>query len=171
MESTKVFNAKYISGWLPDRQYRIYVIGNEMFFIRIGGQDVQAALTHQFGLLGGLIGTLLQKRSEKKKAALIQNIDQMNPEQLLAEHKHNFKVNSIEFESATVEPRSFFASHGPHVGLWKFNLKDGRKMKLQFDNNEDLQSALNILPQLLSNSVRGNVEWNENKKRFQKRKE
>jgi hypothetical protein len=171
MESKLAFNARFVSATSLDRVYRIYVIGNDLYFIRIGGQGgIQEAVTHQFGFLGSFIGAFLKKRTEKKKEALIQNIDQMSPERRLAEHKHNFKLNSIEFQEGRIEPASSFAAHGPHVGRWNFSLRDGRKMNFQFEKNEDLQIALNALPRLLVGRLSVNGEWNESKKKFQRRK-
>jgi hypothetical protein len=171
MESKAVFNARFVSTFSPDRVYRVYVVGNELFFIRIGGQGgVREGVTGGFGLAGGLAGGLLDSRAEKKRGALIQNIDQADPQQLLSDHKHNFTLTSTDFQGGTMEPPSSFAGHGRQVGRWKFNLRDGRKMSFEFEKPEDLRAALDILPKLLGSELAVNVEWNEAKKRFEKSK-
>ena len=170
MENKVTFNAKLVLAASADRVYRVTQMGNDLYFIRIGGQGgVQEGITRQFGLLGFIIGALLKKRSDKKKESLIQNIDQTHPEQLLAEHKHNFKLNREEIQGGAIEPPSFFAAHGPQVGRWNFHLMDGKKMNFQFDQIADMKTALDVLPILCSGGLSVNVEWNEGKQRFEKK--
>ena len=169
MSNKQAFNAKFVSIFSADRYYRIYVIDNQIFFIRLGGQSIlRDALAHQFGLLGGIIGNYFKKKAEKKKDELIQKIDLKTPMELLPAHKHNFKTNVMEFNTISIDPISFIATHGPGVGFWKFQLSNNKKYKFQFEKNEDLKNALDILPNIFTTKIIIHVEWDENKKKYKK---
>jgi hypothetical protein len=43
-------------------------------------------------------------------------------------------------------------------------------MNFEFENNEDMTVALNLLPQFFNSSLSVHVEWDERKKRFRKKK-
>jgi hypothetical protein len=60
--------------------------------------------------------------------------------------------------------------HGRQAGRWQLLLRDGRKMNFQFETNEDLKAALDLLSTFLNSTLSVNVEWNEKKKRWQKQK-
>lgn len=170
MGNTPVFNARFLSNLSFDKLYRVYVVGDEMYFIRIGGQGgLQQGITHQLGLLGLVVESFMNKRTEKKEKALIEIIDQTNPEQLLARHKDNFRLGPVELQEGTVDPPSFFATHGPHVGRCQLNLRDGKTMNLQFEKTEDMRIALDVLPGLFSSRFHVNVRWNEIKKKYERR--
>ena len=89
---------------------------------------------------------------------------------MLRENKTNFKVFIPEITEAAVEPPSFFALRGKQAGRWNFNLRDGKKFKFEFENVGTMQAALDLLSRPLNGTLRINVEWNEPKKKFQKKK-
>ena len=43
-------------------------------------------------------------------------------------------------------------------------------MNFEFETNEDMSAALNLLPQYMNSSLIVNVEWDQTKKRFRKKK-
>jgi hypothetical protein len=43
-------------------------------------------------------------------------------------------------------------------------------MNFELETNEDMSAALNLLPQLLNSSLIVNVEWDEQKNRYRKKK-
>jgi hypothetical protein len=165
------FNAKLIGG-ASDRVYRIYLKNDDLFFILFAsglGANPEALTVH-FGLLGALIGAGLKKRAKKKNAATMQRFDQTDPEQLLSEHKRNFKLHASEIKEGAINPPALFAMHGRQAGRWQLLLRDGRKMNFQSETNEDLKAALDLLSTFLNSTLSVNVEWNEKKKRWQKQK-
>lgn len=172
MDIPKTFNAKLISTFSSDRIYRIYSKGNDLIFIQIasGLGATPETVTAHFGLIGALVGILLKKRAKRKSEAVIQRIDQQDPEHLLAEHEHNFKLYTAEIADSSIDAPSFFASRGPQAGRWRFTLRDGRKMRFLFQGKDDMKVAVGLLPQLLNATLRVNVEWNEKKKRYRKKK-
>lgn len=172
MGNNPVFNARFISNTSFDKLYRIYVVGDQLFFVRIGGQGgLQQRTTSQLGLLGLLIEPLIKKRAEKKEKELLETIDRTDPEELLARHKDNFRLASAALQEGTLDPPSFFATHGLHVGRWQLNLRDGKKMDFQLENAEDMRIALDVLPRLLSSAFHVNVRWSEKRKRYEKRED
>lgn len=172
MGNHPVFNARLISNMSFDKMYRIYVVGDQLFFIRIGGQGgLRLGITHQLGILGLIIEPMMKNRAEKKEKEFIESIDRTDPELLLAGHKDNFRLRTVELQGGTLDPASFFATHGLHVGRWELNLRDGKKMNFQFEKTEDMRVALDVLPNLFSSMIQVNVRWNENKKKYEKKED
>ena len=168
MENSATFNARLVST-RSDRVCRIYVRGNDLFFIQLAGLSTTAqALTFHFGLIGMLIGESLKRRAKKKTEEFLQRAGQVDPEELLRENKNNFKVFIPELRDSAIDPPSFFTLHGKQAGRWNFSLRDGKKMRFEFENSDELKAALDVLPRLLNATLRVNVEWDEIKKRFQK---
>ena len=156
-----------------NRVYRVYLRRADLFFIVLaeGLSANPETLTVHFGLLGALIGATMKKRAKKKNAAATQRMDQADPEQLLSEHKHNFRLHTSEIRETSIEPRAWMTLDGRQAGHWKLLLRDGRKLKCQFENNDDMAAALAALSKFLNNSLKVNVEWDEKKKRFTKKKD
>jgi hypothetical protein len=169
MDTNGTFNAKLVAS--SYRTYRVYLRRADIFFIVIaGGLSANPdMLTVHFGLLGALIGHFMKKRAKKKNEATIQRIDQLEPEQLLSEHKHNFKLHASEIRDGCIEPRPWLMMGGTQAGRWKLFLRDGKKMNFEFETNEDMRAALNLLPQFMNSSLVVNVEWDEQKKRYRKK--
>jgi hypothetical protein len=168
MDNPVTFNARLVSS-RSDSVYRVYARGNDLYFIQLAGLSTTAqALTVHFGLIGMLIGESMKRRAKKKTEAILQRAGQVDPEELLRENKNNFKVYIPELRDSAIDPPSFFALHGKQAGRWSFSLRDGKKMRFEFENSDELKAALDVLPRLLNATLRINVEWNEIKKRFQK---
>lgn len=170
MDTTGTFNAKLIAS--SYRTYRVYVRRPDIFFIVIaGGLSANPdMLTVHFGLLGALIGSIIKKRAKKKNDATIQRIDQLDPEQLLSEHKHNFKLHSSEIREGRIDPPPWILLSGNQKGRLKLFLRNDKKMNFEFETNEDMAGAVNLLPRFMDSSFSVNVEWDEPKKRFRKKK-
>jgi hypothetical protein len=170
MDTTGTFNAKLIAS--SYRTYRVYLKRADIFFIVIaGGLSANPdMLTVHFGLLGALIGSIMKKRAKKKSEATIQRIDQLDPEQLLSEHKHNFKLHSSEIREGSIDPRPWLMLSGNQAGRLKLFLRNGKKMNFEFGSNEDMTAAVDLLPKFMDSSLAVNVQWDERKKRFGKKK-
>ena len=171
VEAAASFSAKLATA-RATRLYRVFVKRDNLFFIVLaeGLSANPETLTVHFGLLGALIGAAMKKRARKKNAVLTQRMDQSDPEQLLTEHKHNFKLHNSEIREATVEPRPWLTLEGHQVGHCRLLLRDDKKIKFQFENNTDMAAALDGLSKFFNGSLKVNVEWDEKKKRFQKKK-
>lgn len=168
MENQETFNAKFISS-MAVRQYRVYARRSDFFFIEVPGLSATAdALTIHFGLIGLLVRQSMKKKAKKKAEAMFQSAEHQDPEQLIGQNKNNFKIYIPEIRDSSIEPPVLFAMHGKQAGRWSFSMRDGKKMRFEFENTDDMKSAMNVLPRLLEGTLKVNVEWNEAKKRFQK---
>src|SRR5689334_23710097 len=97
VDSAPSFTAK-LNAATGSRVYRIYLRRDDLYFIVLaeGLSANPQTLTVHFGLIGALIGVMMKKRAKKKNAAATQRMDQTDPEQLLTEHKRNFKLHTSE---------------------------------------------------------------------------
>jgi hypothetical protein len=170
MQNAGSFDARFVSG-RSNSVYRIYTQASDLYFINLGGLNpAMQALTVHFGIIGMLIGAALKKRAQKQTEAMLRRAEGQDLEFLLRENKSNFKIYAPEISEAAIEPPSFFAMHGKQAGRWNFKLRDGKKFRLEFENTDAMKTALDVLPRLLNATLRVNIEWNEPKKRFQKKK-
>jgi hypothetical protein len=154
------FNARMLHTWTPDRLYRVYLTRDELFFIRIGGQGgMNEAAAAQFGLLGVLLSNTVVKRSKRKLEAIIAEVDANPPSLQLSKHKHNFRVLRSEVDQTKLEPPSTFASHGHHFGRWRITFRGKKPITLQFEEFNDMQTALQTLPKFFGSRMTVNVRW------------
>ena len=151
--------------------HRIYARASDLYFINLGGLGpVTQVLAAQFGLIGMLIESALKKRAKRQTEALLQRAEGDDPEFLLRENKTNFKIYVPEISEAVIDPPSFFALRGKQAGRWNFKLRDGKTFRFEFENTDAMKAALDVLTGLLNATLRVNVEWNELRKKFQKKK-
>jgi len=152
------------------RVYRVYLRRADLFFIVLaeGLSANPQTLTVHLGLLGFLIGAMMKKRAKKKNAAATQRMDQTDPAQLLTENKHNFRLHTAEINEGSIEPRPVITFDGHQVGHWKLLLRNNKKMKFQFENNDEMTAALHSLQKFFNGSLKVNVEWDEKRKSFKK---
>ena len=170
MQNPMPFNAR--SALAPSgRLYRIYLRGGDLYFIELGGVNavVEAAVSH-FVPIGFAVTELWKRWTERKIVAAIQRMDQQEPEQLLRERKNSFSVYISEIREASIEPPAGFTFYGKQAGCWNFSLIGGKKVRLAFENLDDMKTALSLLKPLLNTTLIINVEWNDAKRRFEKKK-
>jgi hypothetical protein len=157
MEAPIVFNARATFAWKRDRLYRVYILEEALYFIRIGGQGgVGEAAAGSLGLLGAGALHVFRQRGKKKQAERLAVQDQRHPEQYLSAHKHNFRLRSTEVTGSSIEPPALFGSHGTQFGRWLIAWAGG-KMSLQFEQLEDMRTAVAHLPALLGPRLTVNV--------------
>jgi hypothetical protein len=107
--------------------------------------------------------------TKKKAKDRLKKIERQNPEDLLRENEHNFRLYLAEIRDAVIEAPTFFASSG-NVGRLNLLVRHGEKLKFLFENSTEMKNAVCLLAPLLDSTLRINVEWNEQKQRFQKKK-
>ena len=165
---SRAFNATLVSTFSPDRLYRIYVDRGEVFFIRIGGQNVVAtALASHLGLLGIFIRRALKKRADAKLAMTIAELDRQHPSSHLAAHKHNLHTPTTAIETSVLEPAAVMGAHGNHVGRWRLKLRESKEMLFQLETLEEMKAAHALLPTIGGLHVT-NVVWDPAKEKFTK---
>src|SRR5258706_7068065 len=105
------FSARAVFTWKGDRHYRVYMRGQELFFVRMAGQMTGQLVAHQFGLLGMLVWSLMKKSRERKRAAMIEMLDKTPLDELVTQHKHSFKVHPMQLAEQTLEPAGWIKGH------------------------------------------------------------
>lgn len=165
------FNVRATYTWKPDRLYRVYYSSGQLYFIRIGGQGYALAqlLELQLGPFGKMLGRAAQRRSDAKLAQKVEETDRIPPEVRIREHKHNFQIGAGDVTESTILPASQFASHGIRFGRWNVSLRGGSELRLQFEQLDDMQIALELLTRALGNRLSVEVEWDARASRFVKR--
>ena len=165
------FNAKLVSPISSAGTYRIFVKQKDLIFIQIegGSKSVLAAIAPLLGPAGNLIplGLWLFDLGKNKKRR--QKIYEGNPEELLRESDANFKLNLAEIRGAAIEAPALFAASGK-AGRLILSIRHGEKIRCEFATAADVSTAINLLVALLNSTLQVNVEWNEQKHRFEKKK-
>jgi hypothetical protein len=165
--SAPAFNARAVFTWKSDRYYRVYLRGQELFFIRTSGQLTGELVARQFGLLGMLVWSLIKKGRQKKWAAMMEMLDRTPLDELLLKHKHNFKAHPMQLAEQVLEPPGWFKGHGNYVARWRFTMPGGgERMTFQLATNEDVEAALRLLPPVTGGMLRIDLEWNASKKKY-----
>ena len=166
-ENAFIFNIRYLASLIPDRLYRVYYIDKIFYLIRIGGEQDRNPLPPRFGSIEFLLAQWFN--SGKKTREEIAEIDQLHPEVLLEEHKHNFKVPVREVMQVNIKPHSSLNTHGVHVGLMTLVLTNGKKFQFQFEDTRHMRCAVTNLPAVLGHALKVDVQWDANKKMFVKK--
>ena len=169
MRADRAFTVRAISTFTGDRLYRVYLSGNQLAFIKIGGQaGVAEGVAAQFGLVGGLMLGWWKKRSRKKLEQRLAQEDQQDIELLLTRDPKNFLIHPGQVLRATLDPPARLSAHGRHCGFWKLEETDGKKHSFQFEDVSEMRQAMEILPRILGGVLTVNARWDENKKRYTK---
>jgi hypothetical protein len=170
-DGTRAFNARCLSTWTSDRLYRIYVTGEQLVFVRIGGQGgTGVVIAAQFGLIGLLWHWLFSRKSDAKRRSLLEELDSQPPEHLIARHKHNFSATPADLVETSIEPPSALATHGKQYGTWRIALRDKKPMTLQFEDPDEMRVAVELLVAFFGAQLQINLEWDPEKKKYIKKK-
>jgi hypothetical protein len=167
----KTFDVKLISPISSSGTYRVFGERSDILFIQIegGSKSVLAAIAPLLGPAGNLIPLTLWLFTKKKAKDQLQKIAQQNPEDLLRESEKNFKLYLAEIRDAAIDPPTFFSTSGK-AGRLNLLVRHGEKFKFEFVDAAEMNRAIHLLAPLLNSTLRINVEWNEEKQRFEKKK-
>lgn len=157
--------------WSPNRLYRVYIRPGELVFVYAGSPgEVSVAAAAHFGLLGGLIAAAAnparknQERQEKLNTSSL--------EELLDDHKHNFRASAEELSDVSLNPYAFWTaaihSQPNHVGIFRFTHASKGKMMICINSSDDMRTAVEKLPAALGDRVELNGRWDDARQRFVK---
>jgi hypothetical protein len=164
LRADRAFNVRATSVFTPDRVYRVYACGNQLAFIKIGGQSgVAEGVAAGFGLLGGLFLAWWKKRSGIKLQQRLAQEDQQDIELLLTRDPKNFVMLPVQVRSAAIEPPARLGAHGRHCGIWRLEETNGKKHTFQFEEVSAMHEAIAVLPPMLGSALTVNVRWDERK--------
>jgi hypothetical protein len=129
--------------------YQAYVSDQRIVAVKTGGQlDGGKAFTVHFGALGGLVGYFLEKRVQKKRAALRASFEEKTLDELLLQDPKNFEVRFEALDGAEIKKSKF-----AFLGGTKANLilkRPGEKpLELQLQSKEAVAAALSVLEKAL----------------------
>lgn len=161
--------------WKSDRLYRIHLSGNELFFIRLGGQGGwrEGALGgmhgHPLGVLLLPVVWLLERWAQKKRAAKVARSDARPPQLQVREHPHNFRLAAGEIIAASLAPPARLQLHGLHVGRWRLTTAGGQTFHFQFETLADMHWAHAILSRVLAGRLQMRVRWDPRAGRYVRR--
>jgi hypothetical protein len=160
---------RFISTFTPDRLYRVYACGDQLAFVKIGGQaGVAEGVAAQFGLLGALVLAWWKKRNRNKVQQTLAQQDQQDVELLLNGDPKNFSIQPGQIARASIDPPGILGAHGRSHGAWKLDETNGTKRSFQFEDLAEMREAMQVLPRILGAALTINVKWDEGKKRYTK---
>jgi hypothetical protein len=167
----KSFDVRLVSPHSLSGSFRVFIQRSELFFIQIEDTTLSslAALAPFLGPFGNIIPLTLWLFNRGKNKARKQKIEHSNPEDLLHEDGKSFKLYAAEIRDASIEPMTFFTLHGK-AGRLILIVRHGEKIKFGFVTETDTRKAIELLPSVLSATLRVNVEWAAGEARFVKRK-
>ena len=165
------FNVILVSPLSSAGKYRIFVERSDLLFIQIdgGSKSVLEAAVPFLGPAGGIIPLTLWLFNKRKTKAKRKRLEEGDPGELLRENENNFKLNLAEIRDAAIEAPAFFQNSGK-AGRLNFSVRHGEKIKCEFDNAAEINKAIHLLAPLLSSTLKVNMEWNGEKRRFEKKK-
>lgn len=164
------FSVKLVTPLSSAGTYRVFVERGDLLFICLeaGSKSILDAAVPFLGPLGGLIplaGWLFARRKAKLN---LQRFEEGDPEELLRENDRNFKLHLSEIRDAAIEPPASIAISG-RTGRLNLKVRHGEQIKCEFDDAAEMTKAIHWLGVLLNSTLRVNVEWNEEKQRFQRK--
>jgi hypothetical protein len=165
------FNVILVSPLSSAGKYRIFVERSDLLFIQVegGSRSVLEAAVPFLGPAGGIIPLTLWLFNKRKTKAKRKRLEEGDPGELLRENENNFKLNLAEIRDAAIEAPAFFQNSGK-AGRLNFSVRHGEKIKCEFDNAAEINKAIHLLAPLLSSTLKVNMEWNGEKRRFEKKK-
>jgi hypothetical protein len=165
------FDVKLTSPILSAGTYRVFVERSDLLFIQMegGGKSILSAVAPLLGPAGNLIPLALWLFSKRTAHIKKERLEQGDPEELLHESEANFKLNLAEIREASIDTKAFFVQSGK-AGRLNLTVRHGEKFKFEFENPAQLKQAISLLVPLLNATLTINVEWNEKKGEYEKKK-
>ena len=165
------FDVKLTSPILSAGTYRVFVDRSDLLFIQMegGSKSVLAAVAPLLGPASNIIPLALWLLSKRTARVKKERLEQGDPEELLHEGEANFKLNLAEIREASIDTKAFFVQSGK-AGRLNLVVRHGEKFKFEFENPSQVKQAISLLVPLLNATLNVNVEWNEKKGEFEKKK-
>ena len=158
------FNA-FSMGFGGERFFRVYREGEYLLFVTYPGRSKWHLVCMRFGLLGALLWMFIRKSFERKRDALLAELDRTHPDARMQRDKRNFAVHRTQLLSQALEPTGFF-KRGVSAAEWHFNTPDKADQKMQLPTPEDVSTLLQGMPQFTATPLNVKVVWNDAKKRY-----
>jgi hypothetical protein len=154
-------------GFGGERFFRVYHEGEYLLFVTYPGRSKWQYVCMQLGLLGALIWTFIRRSFERKRDALLAELDRSHPDARMQRDKQNFAVHRAQVITHALEPTGFF-KRGVSAAEWRLNTPDKGDQTLQLPTPEDVTTLLQIAPQFTATPLDVKVVWNAAKGRYLK---
>ena len=150
--------------------YCIFAERDSLIFIQVEGaiRSVLEVLTLAFGHWGSLIRPALRFATKDKLKAKLQELDASDLEDLLRKSSKNFKLHLSEIRDVIIEAPRFFAT-GRKCQLMFF-MRQREEITCEFENNGEIDRAIQLLVPIMDSTLKVNVEWNGQAQRFERKK-
>jgi len=157
----------FSTGFGGERFFRVYQQGEYLLFVTYPGRSKWQYICMQFGLLGALLWVFLRKGFERRRDALLAELDRTHPDALMQRDIQNFAVHRAQLQSQALEQTGFF-KRGVSAAAWRFKTPEKGELTLQLPTPEDVGTLLQTVPQFSPSPLDVQVVWNDAKKRYLK---
>jgi hypothetical protein len=125
--------------------YQAYVTSERIVAVKTGTPlEGGKALTVHFGALGAIVGYFLDKRVQKKRAALRASFEEKSLDELLLQDAKNFEVRFNALEGAELKKGKLAFLGGTKANL-VFKTPGEKPMELQLQKKEHVAAAISVL--------------------------
>ncbi|HEY4105269.1 MAG TPA: hypothetical protein VGM44_15335 [Polyangiaceae bacterium] len=164
--AVRPFNA-FSMGFGGERFFRVYQSGEYLLFITFPGRSKWQLACMQFGLLGALLWAFIRRRFERKRDALLAELDRTQPNELMGRDKNNFAVHRMQLGGQELDQTGFF-KRGVSAAEWHVTTPEKGALVFQLPTIDDVATLLQQLPHFSPIPLNVKVAWNEAKKRYLK---
>lgn len=154
------FHAKQTGFWSEVRLFRIFLHHDELVFVTAatGKEDVAE--------MEEVLETGSMDDCDHKIRNKLLDLDEFSVDQLADEDRHSFAYAGEKITSVTIDPapRSLLRKHGP--AILEIEHKSKGKMTFEFSTDDDVDRAIDFLPELVDEVLEINVRWDKAKECF-----
>lgn len=174
------FNARALF-WKPAREllYRVYLTPTDAYFIQVRAREnlrpervLMQTTMHLMGPLAFFflpVQLWLHSRDEREAFEQAEERDSRPLDELLAGPGKNFRVTADELRNPQLDPPGW-GGIGKPAGIFSFEHRERGKVRLTIPP-ADMLTALAVLPTWIGPRMQVNVQWDEHRQRFVKRRE
>ncbi|MCX8091556.1 MAG: zinc ribbon domain-containing protein [Verrucomicrobiae bacterium] len=164
------FNAQVFAPARRAGGYRVYVQGNDLFFIRTDGGLARrrwtATLAH-LGPLGALLSLLGWLVAQRRSRTSVARLEESDLEALVRQSNAHFKVFLLEIREAVLKPQSVLSTFSS-PGEMEIHLRGDETLRFGFDSGDEMKAALFLLLPVLRPVLRVEAEWDAARQRFRR---
>jgi hypothetical protein len=165
----------YGYGFASDRYFRVYIHNDAIYFIRHkpdsnSNDGVTRSMAAQHGAAGGLVagllGQLFKPRGHKHEDW---ELDLIDPDTLLDQHKHNRKILIADIQSSVLRHGVDDGVRNPCQGRWIIKPSGKSKWKMDMPTVKEMRNAVSALIPTLGTVLEDKTVWSESRGKFIKR--
>jgi hypothetical protein len=168
------FRVKPLNAPLLAREYRLYVLPDELLFLDEAVNASQAFLPLGIafgGLVGALIVSAIRENQRKQEAARRRALDEACEDELrmmARERQPSFPLPVDDVLEARLDALGFWDTFtvGNYYGVLTVEHAGGRLVKYGLPTGDDLRRAVKVLPEVLGDRLAVNAVWDKAQQKF-----